>query len=187
MAETIRSFISIHLPEFIRDSIAGYQSGLRKLGADIRWVRPENLHITLKFLGDIRVDQIDSVVHSMVRAAASESPFILRIGGAGYFPGERNPRIVWLSIDSETPVLTRLADSLNRDLNTLGFPSEKREFKSHLTIGRFRAPGNTDRIVRYTASNGFQSDPFRIDQLFLMRSDLKSSGAEYTVLKKIQL
>ena len=187
MAVTIRSFISVHLSENVREQIARFQTGLKIPGTDIKWVRPENMHITLKFLGDIQPDQIDSIENVIRDVAGSVTPFNVWIRGAGCFPNEHHPRVLWLGIFTKTEIPGHMARDLNGRLAVLGFQTEKRKFKPHLTLGRVRTLKNIGQVVGRMRQEGFESDGFHVNQIHLMQSRLKPSGAEYSVLKSIDL
>lgn len=187
MAESIRTFIAAHLSDKVREQIFAFQSDLKRWNADVKWVRPESMHITLKFLGDIFPDQIESITGIMHDVAKLENPFTIHIQGVGCFPNEKRPRVLWLGIQSETDSLVDLANGLNIKLEALGFEPEKRSFKPHLTLGRVKSLKKIENVIESMHEEGFNGTPVLIESIYLMQSYLKSSGAEYKVLKQIQL
>ena len=150
---------------------------------DVRWVRPESIHLMLKFFGDIRDGEVENISTVAGRAAADVGPFELAIGGAGVFPDMKRPRVIWLGMNGDTERLTIFQNGLERALREIGFPGEERPFRPHLTLGRIRRPeglgglaealkqAETDADTRFTASG-----------LGLFKSELTPQGAIYTRL-----
>ncbi|MEA3436991.1 MAG: RNA 2',3'-cyclic phosphodiesterase, partial [Thermodesulfobacteriota bacterium] len=137
-SDTIRAFIAIELPEEITAFIRKIQEGLRSYGFKARWVRPENVHLTLKFLGDINNEEIKKVGDAIISAASENSSMSLGAKGIGFFPGVKRSRVIWTGIAGQTKELTDLQKTLDGKLETIGFPKEKRPFKGHLTIARIK-------------------------------------------------
>jgi 2'-5' RNA ligase len=171
----IRSFLALDPPEEIRGEIALVQSRLRKfISGDIRWVRPEGIHLTLKFFGDIFADDVENIAAVIEKAAAGERPFSLAIGGAG----------VWLGMNGDVERLVVFQKGLDQALRQIGFPSEERPFRSHLTLGRIKTSkgliglaGALEKREEYTAGR------FIASGLSLMQSELTPRGAIYKRLK----
>jgi 2'-5' RNA ligase len=186
MPSKIRSFIAIHLPEELIARISGFQDRLKRMKGDIRWVHPEAMHLTLKFLGDVDSGQMESIFANMAEAGKSVSPFDLTVRGTGVFPDIRRPRILWLGIESPVELI-QLTHTLNDLLGSLGFKPEEREFHPHLTLGRVRSLQGTEPVIRTMMDSGFTGESFTVKSIFLMKSDLKPSGPEYTILQSIQL
>ncbi|MFC1569221.1 RNA 2',3'-cyclic phosphodiesterase [bacterium] len=187
MIDTIRSFIAVHLSDRVREQIAEFQSGLKRSAADVKWVRPESMHITLKFLGDIAPDQIKSITNIMHELSRPVNSFMLTIRGVGCFPNESRPRVLWLGIQTDNDVLINIGNGLNAALQDIDFEPEKRSFKPHLTLGRVKSQKNIYDVVQQMHAEGFDSEPFCVDTIHLMQSKLKPSGAEHNILKSIQL
>jgi 2'-5' RNA ligase len=186
MADGIRSFIAIALPQSIRHQIAEFQGELKQWNADIRWVRAESLHLTLKFLGSARPDLIEPVSRILSEITADIKPFNLTIQNVGCFPNQKNPRVIWIGIGKHSS-LELIAEALNVQLEALGFSREQRPFKPHLSIGRVRSLKRIQPVLTRLFSHGFAVQSFSVDSVLLMKSDLKPEGAEYTVLHKILL
>jgi RNA 2',3'-cyclic 3'-phosphodiesterase len=184
----VRTFIAIQLPDAVRMDILDLIGGLRPFGgSDVKWVRPENLHLTLKFLGDVEVKRIASVGDAIDMAASARSPFDLQLGGTGAFPNPRRPSVIWIGVRRGAEPLVSLAGAVETGLAELGYSPERRPFSAHLTVGRVRPHGNAGKTVERMTETGFACDPFRVDSVHLMKSDLLRSGAVYTTLRTLKL
>ncbi|MGD8369165.1 MAG: RNA 2',3'-cyclic phosphodiesterase [Desulfobacterales bacterium] len=187
MADTIRSFIALDLPGNIREQIGQVQDDLKRDGLAARWVKPGNIHLTLHFFGDIAAERIESIRRAMSEAAAC-APLHLRARGIGVFPGIRKARVIWVGVDGDRQLLPALQQRLAGALESIGFPTERRTFKAHLTLGRFRTPPNPERVARAVeACQNFSSDPFVVSQLTMFESRLTPAGAIYTKIHEIPL
>lgn len=183
MADKIRAFIAIGLPDPVLHGIGNVQAGLKQSGVKIKWVRPESVHLTLKFLGDIPVSQVGQIGDALDRAAKGVSPFSLYAKGVGIFPDLKRPRVVWTGIAGDVEVLRSLQAGVEAALEPVGFAREKRPFRAHLTVGRIK-----DRIDKQalraalTGQEGFETDPFQVTSVVLYQSTLRPQGALYTRL-----
>jgi RNA 2',3'-cyclic 3'-phosphodiesterase len=188
MAGSVRTFISVHIPDTVRRDLSVLIGGLRPHGgADVKWVRPESLHLTLKFLGDVEQERIGAVGEEIGRAVSAHPAFDMVLGGTGAFPNSRRPSVLWIGVRRGAGPLASLAGAVETALAGLGFEREKRPFSAHLTLARVRPSGNAGRIVERMAEAGFECDPFRIDSVHVMKSDLQRSGASYTTLRTLKL
>jgi RNA 2',3'-cyclic 3'-phosphodiesterase len=188
MSETIRSFIAIELPEAVVSLLARIQQDLKSLRLKAGWVRPQNIHLTLKFLGNIKADDIEKIGGAMKEAAQHCGPFTLTAGGIGFFPGIKRPRVIWVGVGGQTGELFALQRDLEDRLAAVDFPKEKRSFRGHLTLGRFRdgpAPDVIRRVFEEYAN--FGKEEFKIHRIVLFKSDLKPSGAVYSQLLQAEL
>ncbi|MCX5821781.1 MAG: RNA 2',3'-cyclic phosphodiesterase [Deltaproteobacteria bacterium] len=180
----IRSFLALDPPEEILREIGRVQDSLRKLiHGDVRWLRPEAIHLTLKFFGDIPECDVANISAVAGKAAAEVRPFDLAIGGAGVFPDPHRPRIIWLGMNGEVARLVTFQQGMERALQEIGFPREERPFRPHLTLGRIKTPkgligltGVLEKGETYTAGR------FTASGLGLFKSDLTPRGAIYTRL-----
>ena len=181
---TIRSFLAIDPPEEIRREIGRIQNRLKKtVRGDIRWVRPESIHLTLKFFGDIRPEVIESISAVAGKAATEVGPFELAIGGTGVFPDMNRPRVVWLGMDGEVERLASFQKGLERALAEIGFPAEARPFRPHLTLGRIRSPKGPSGLAEALEQAKMDAGAkFTATGLCLFKSDLTPRGAVYTRL-----
>lgn len=183
MDDTIRCFIAVELPVQVLKDIGAYLAQLRKIAPEIRWVRPESMHITLKFLGEQPAALVESVAKKMVLIKDQFSPFSLSVTGSGCFPNRRQPRVFWLGMeqDKSNPLIS-LHEWIDNQMESLGFEKEKRRFSPHLTLGRIKQARRHDEIFKFFDQNPFSSDRFFVDRISLMRSQLKTTGAVYTAL-----
>ncbi|WP_447977007.1 RNA 2',3'-cyclic phosphodiesterase [Candidatus Nitrospira bockiana] len=192
----IRAFIAVELDEPLRTAIARVQASLkRELGAAsrearIQWVRPEAVHVTLKFLGDVDEPRIQPVATALSEALSRKAAFALEVGGYGVFPDAREPRVLWVGLSGEVSRLVGLAQEVERAVVPLGFDAERKPFTPHLTLARIkdgaRQTGRalTDLGILKTASPIGRLD---ISMVSLMKSELKPSGSVYTRLASIPL
>jgi 2'-5' RNA ligase len=178
----VRLFIAIEVPGEIRNALAAFLKELQEIAPKAKWVRPENLHMTLKFLGETHGAKLSQLEGSLKTIRSPES-VSLEVRGLGFFPNEKRPRVLWAGVES-TANLRPLAGDIDRSVHQLGFPLEQRPFTPHLTLARFNPPGlppNLGKTVEQHASCGFGS--FTAHQFHLIQSELKATGAEYTTLE----
>ena len=183
----IRAFIAFKLPDRISESIREIQKELKNRGIKIKWVKPENIHLTMKFLGDIACDRVDSIETAIKASAEGLHPISLFARSIGVFPDLNRPRVVWIGIDGEIAILKGFQEKLDANLVQIGFQAEKRSYKGHLTIGRVQKI--PDHEILKTAVRDFfdyETEPFQADEVILFQSDLKPEGAVYTCLKNIR-
>ncbi len=188
MTNNIRSFIAIELPGQVIEAIKKIQEDLCKYRLNIRWVRPENIHLTLKFLGNISEEDVAPITGVLRIAADTTAPFHLRGQGIGIFPGISRPRVVWVGMSGDVEPLKQFQFNVEEGLEELGFPKEGRPFRAHLTLGRVK--GKLDKRILLEAieqCGNFQSDSFTADSTILFRSDLRRNGAVYTKLAEVPL
>lgn len=188
MSNTIRTFIAIELPEKIIYTISKVQEEIKSYGLKIRWVRPENIHLTLKFLGDIKTADTEKVARAVSESATGYPALSLAVKGIGVFPGIKKPRVLWLGISKQLDLLTALQKTLDEKLEAMGFPKEKRPFRGHLTLGRIKSvidPKTLHDVLKEFIQ--FESEPFFADRIILYKSDLKPNGAVYTKLVETYL
>ncbi len=186
--KSLRAFVAVPLPRAIIAAMGTLQDDLKNHGLRVRWVRPENIHLTLKFLDDINPEDVAGIIAAVESAAREQKPLTLSARAVGVFPGLNRARIIWTGLTGQVNALTKLHRALDTGLAKLGFPKEKRPFKGHLTLGRTKGntdPQKLDRAI--TACSDFKSEPFTADQLILFKSDLQASGAVYTRLAEICL
>jgi len=183
--EKIRSFIAIELPPEIKLELARLQDRLKEDGQPrIKWVNPQGIHLTLKFLGSIDPATISSITKAMTDAAANTPPFTLELRQPGAFPGLERVQVVWVGLGGELEVLKNMQQNLESRLAELGFPPEKRAFKPHLTLARLGEEATAQqrrRLGELIAGTGFEtSQKIKADGINLMRSQLIRTGAIYS-------
>ncbi|MBN2008675.1 RNA 2',3'-cyclic phosphodiesterase [candidate division KSB1 bacterium] len=179
----VRTFIAIEIPAIIRSTITDLQNTLKKDPARIGWVKVDNIHITLKFLGDVERSKIEIISQAVTQACKIFNPFSVRVAGVGAFPNMHRPRVIWVGATSENESLVRLAMSIQTALEPLGFPREKQSFKAHLTIGRVKDTNYIERVMhRLNGYSSFDGGSFEVKQIIVMQSELRSTGSVYTPL-----
>jgi len=181
--ENVRTFIAITLPSGIRTRMATVEEDLRRTGADFKWVEPENLHLTVKFLGGVPADRLAAVFLALQKAAAEIEPFHITLAGVGAFPNLSHPRVIWVGASEGVKEATQLWRRVEDAMFELGFPPDDRPFTLHLTLGRERSPGRS-RFLQQTAEKwvGYEFGRFEVASLTVFRSDLRPTGPVYTPL-----
>jgi len=191
--EKIRTFIAIELDESIKESLTKLQERLKGQvpRGSVRWVRPEGVHLTLKFLGDVPADQIGEITKALERSCQGFAPFSLLCGGLGCFPNLKRPRVMWVGIQEETGTLSQLKEAIEENVAPLGYPPEKRKFSPHLTLGRVQrrvSSGDRHRLGELVGASEIGTlSQMQVKSVNLMRSDLRPSGAVYTRLAEVEL
>lgn len=180
----VRSFLAFELPPEIKDQVRLVSEGLKRSSLDIRWVRPDNIHLTIVFLGDVQERDISAIGREAGKVCGGFHPFEIHLKGLGLFPDRRRPRVLWLGYDGDIERMTSLRDVLQERLSAFEIKEEKRPFKPHLTLGRFRNPGKSDPGLDDTLNRhgDFSSPSFRVNELVLFKSELRPQGPEYTRL-----
>jgi len=187
----LRAFIAIQIPGEVKKQIAGQTAELRRLvGRSVRWVMPENIHLTLKFLGDISSANIDFLSQALKTEVGQFLPFEIRAEGLGAFPNLRRPRVIWIGLNAP-PELERLQHHLEAATARLGYVSDDKTFSPHLTIGRIRdqltqSESQTLRNALENAKVG-PLGKFSVKSVHLFQSELKPSGPIYTCLSTAAL
>ncbi|MFQ6132194.1 MAG: RNA 2',3'-cyclic phosphodiesterase [Armatimonadota bacterium] len=185
---TVRSFVAVLLDHALRERLADAIRELRCHRADVKWVEPGNLHLTLKFLGPVAEERLPAVEQMVGQVAAAAGAFDLTCRGLGAFPNLRRPRVVWAGVQQGAKELTELAKGLDARLQELGFQREKRPFSAHVTLGRVKSPINLHRLTE--AVEGQQEadfGPMRVTAVHLMKSTLTPSGPIYAVVQESAL
>jgi 2'-5' RNA ligase len=183
---TVRSFVAVLLPDAVRARLAEAAADLRERAPGWSWVRPENLHLTLRFLGGLETPAVAAAQEAVLAAAAGATPFGLRLGGLGGFPSPRTPRVVWAGVVAGAEPLGRLQAAVERELAVRGIPPEARAFHGHVTLARARDPRG-GRSLAAALGGAAAFGGFTVEQLHLMRSELDPRGARYSVLAEAAL
>jgi 2'-5' RNA ligase len=179
-----RVFCAIELPEALKSRVGEHTRRLREAFPRVRasWERPEKIHITLKFLGDVEVSRIEELSRAAGRAAAHIEPFELTVAGPGAFPPHGPPRVLWLGIEDISGQLSNLHRSLEDECAAAGFQREPRPFKPHFTVARIRTPHGARELADAHRETSFEPQNFNASELVLMRSELGPGGSRYTPL-----
>ena len=186
MTDTFRAFIAIDLPANVRSSLAEAQEMLKSFGFRAKWVRPQNIHLTLKFLGNIDLDHIDKIIAAMTLTANDFSGFSLFAKEIGVFPNIRRPRVIWAGLNGQLEILKNLQQTLDGHLAGAGFAKETRAFKGHLTLGRVKGKIASARMkTAIDQLKGFESESFEIREIVLFKSELRPTGAVYSKVQSV--
>jgi 2'-5' RNA ligase len=182
---TFRGFIAIEIQP--ASSIIEFENSITKSGADVKLVEPQNIHLTLKFLGDTEESKIEAIDHSIKESLAGIKPFSLTLIGTGVFPNEKYVKVIWIGI-KDGDMLKTIAGALDEKLVTLGFPKEKRDFSPHLTIGRVKTARNKEQLLAVIKNHDTKKFlQQEIHSVTLKKSDLTTAGPIYTTLREIHL
>lgn len=185
--EKIRCFIAVELPQDVKDSLAASQSRLKRAGdGAVKWVAPEGIHLTLKFLGSVDAEKIQAITLAIAQAAKGTGTLKLATRGIGAFPSWQRVRVVWVGLEGDVDRLKILQERADEALKPLGFAPEARAFSPHLTLGRVRETvGSVERHKlgeALSAVNAEGSSDWTATELSLMRSELRPTGAIYSQL-----
>jgi 2'-5' RNA ligase len=181
--ETIRTFIAVELPQEIHDKLKQLQDDLKASMPDVRWTKYGNVHLTLKFLGDVQISRIDAISETLRGIARQFSPFTISLTGIGAFPNSRRPRVVWVGLEKGGDKLIKIAESIEASMRKLGFPREKRKFSPHLTVGRVRRLTNPSAMTQALERSVVgKIGEFVVQRVSLIRSQLDPAGSIYTIL-----
>lgn len=184
--ETWRVFCAIELPSLVLDKISEHINRLRAGAPDspASWSRPENVHLTLKFLGEISQNRVADLSKAAAAAVAGFSPFEILIKDTGSFPKHGTPRVFWIGIDDYSGKLAQLQAKLDEECLRFGFAKEARTFNPHLTIARGRKPQGARALATAHKEMGFTSTEICVSQLMVIRSELSSRGSNYTAISR---
>jgi 2'-5' RNA ligase len=174
----VRLFVALEIPAEVRDNLATLIRELRAVDAHPRWVRPENLHVTLKFIGAAAPEKLEAIL-SALASVRSDAPVVLNFHGLGFFPGEKRPRVFWARMES-SPNLKTLANDVDVALEKTGVARDTRAFSPHLTLARFNDERLSEKLrgaIRERAGNEFGK--LETSEFHLIESKLKRDGAEY--------
>jgi len=191
-ALNMRTFIAIDLPQNIKDGLQRIQDKLKASEADVKWVSPENIHLTLKFLGEIDDAKLAKINEIMLKVCSGKEQFQLSIRSLGVFPKINFPRVIWVGIDKGDKETNEIAQDLEERIASLGIPKEKRAFSSHITIGRVRSMLNRQRLAEElerpeNAPQGKDFPDFMVTKITLFKSSLSPKGPVYEALKEASL
>ncbi|MCX7794621.1 MAG: RNA 2',3'-cyclic phosphodiesterase [Thermodesulfovibrionales bacterium] len=183
----IRSFIAIELNEDIKKELGLLIEDLKPLAQDLKWVRPENLHITLKFLGGVEEKKIEKIKQALEETVKPYKPFTVKIKGIGQFPEKKMPRVIWAGVEhSETLLL--LQRETEKSLLKLGFKKEEREFTGHITIARLKNHHDIKKLLNKLPD--FKDKDFgiqEVNEIVLMKSELRPEGARYEIIARFAI
>ncbi|GAG17445.1 unnamed protein product, partial [marine sediment metagenome] len=189
--QLLRLFVAVDLPGQVREALARLQGGLRSHDlSDLRWVRPQGIHLTLKFLGETPAGRVAAITEALAGAIRGRRRSRLALGALGTFGGRRRPRVLWLDITGDIEHMRELQAAVEVALVEVGFPPEERGFSPHLTLARVPQPGRPDtaeRIAQALESVAPPRSEFDVREVVLMRSTLQPGGAVYERLAAFPL
>ena len=184
--ETIRVFCAVELPQEVRAAVAAHAARLRREFPEERasWPRPEGLHITLKFIGEVEAPRVEALSRAAATAVEGFKPFRLSVEESGTFPPRGSSRVLWLGVKDESGQLARLQGRLEQECEAAGFTPEPRAFKPHLTVARLRTP--KDALALSEAHRRTQFGPYHFEgtELLVIRSQLGPGGSRYPPLSR---
>jgi len=182
----VRCFVAIKLPQDIRQEIRRVQQALRKLGLDAKWVEFENLHLTLKFLGEVREAQLPKIKEIVSNLSFLVKPFNLSISEIGAFPSIKRPRVLWIGVESqEVPI--KIIEYLEEQFSKLGFPEERKAPHPHITLARLRTPKNVFKFKEEIEKIKIDNKIWPVDSVFLLKSILTPQGPIYEDIFRMNL
>ncbi len=183
----MRSFLAVLLPDDVRQRLAAATADLRQRSRRVAWVRTENLHLTLRFLGPVDEGMLARVGEALAVATEVVAPFTVALGGFGGFPTGRAPRVVWVGVTAGAEALGALHARLEAALSERGIPPEGRPFHGHVTLGRARDPRGAPELAGSIAAQSAELGEVVVEAVHLMRSDLEPGGARYNALARGEL
>ncbi|MCC6476160.1 RNA 2',3'-cyclic phosphodiesterase [bacterium] len=182
----MRLFIAILLPEEWIESLSEVQKKIGWLGKGIKWVEPDNLHLTLKFLGETPPSLLPQIEAALSGACKECDPFDMQISGTGTFPDSRRPKVYWAGLKAPRTLLL-LQERIANNMHALGFEDDGKTFVPHLTIARIKEPIGKERMTQAVLAYKLSSAPFRADSISLMESMLKQEGPIYREVQRVKL
>ena len=186
--QRIRCFVAIEIPKAIQERLAQIQDTFRKRIGQASWVKPGNIHLTLKFIGEIEQSQLGIIEPALARATKHYHPFALQIGGVGAFPNLTRPRVIWVGVKSGAAEASALARAIDLELNRCGYPLDDKAFNPHLTLARMKGRVDMRPFVDvFRQYDEIDNASIRVNEIALVRSQLDAKGAIYTILKAYAL
>lgn len=186
--ERVRTFTAIALNDEVRKNLVSLQRELSAGGAKVKWVEEENLHLTMKFLGDVDMSLIGEIGQVLQDSVAGFEPFTFTVCGAGAFPGTASARIVWVGATGSVETLTKIYNHLNENLARFGVARENRRYVPHITLGRVKSPSKGRELTELIKKNSEKVfGDVDASEILLMMSELSSSGPKYSILSTAQM
>ncbi len=186
--ETKRLFFAIELPSGVKQLLASIQNELKKTGADAKWVSHENIHLTLKFLGNVEIKKIDTLKNMLNQGFGHEKKFIVTLYKLGAFPSLTSARVIWAGLLDQAHKLKNLASAFEEALSKLGFEKEEREFQVHATLARIRSHRNRTALAEQIneLNQNFHAQDLVIDNITLFESQLTPGGSIYSIIHQVK-
>lgn len=186
---TKRIFIALEISDEARRKTAVYQENLRKdfRGLRVGWEKPEKLHLTLKFLGDVESEQLSQLKEAVEKVAGSFAKFQISLTCTGVFPKPQNARVLWIGIEDAENILSKIFEYLEKECQVLGFSKETKKFSPHLTIARLREPEKSKSLIEKHLSKNFPKIGMEISKIVIYESQLLPTGSRYAKLAEFRL
>jgi 2'-5' RNA ligase len=183
----MRTFIAIELEKNIKEALSRIQLELKKTEADVKWVQAENIHLTLKFLGEVKEENIEKIIPCLKKIADTTNRFQIEIKDIGAFPSIKSPRVIWSGVSEGKKELMQLAGLVDDGLVKLEFPEEERKFSAHITIGRVRSPKNKAALSEAMQRLKFNALSQRVKSITFFKSTLTPKGPIYEKIAEERL
>ena len=180
----IRSFLAFELPHDVREKVTKISGEVKITGLNARWIKPGNIHLTVIFMGNMDEKDIPDIISAIDNVTCGYKTFDISLGGMGLFPDIRRPRVIWLGLNGDIDRLSSLRDDLQKPLESFGIKQEKRPFKPHLTLGRFRKPVKDRALLKKVIEEyrDIREPEGKLQELVLFKSELNPGGAVYTLI-----
>lgn len=186
--DMLRMFVAIELSERVRQNVAGVLADLDRIGAAVRWVKPENLHLTLKFLGDVEEHRLSDLFAGTEEALRGGKAFQITFRGLGAFPHLRRPRVFWIGIEQGAERLKTVQQRIESRLAELGFSRDTKAFAPHLTLGRVKKnPRGIAELASAVERMSFGPEEMSVERVVVMKSVLTPEGPNYSRLRAVPL
>ncbi len=184
----IRTFIAVELSEELRSSLSRDMAKLKAAAPLVKWSSPDNLHLTLRFLGDVKENDLEELFDALREDVAGSGAFALEVKGIGCFPHWRHPRVIWAGCGEGSEDAVRLGETVEETCVSLGYERERRPFRPHLTLGRVKLPADADGLDRAAAA--FEDKVYGfldVDAVVVFMSTLRRTGPVYSPMARIDL
>jgi len=182
-----RLFVAVDTPPSVRPALIQVRDQMRALRTDVSWERDDKLHCTLKFLGETKDDLVPRIVRTLTEVCEAGSPLTLTYAGLGCFPDRRDPRVIWAGIREADGRLGALVQAIDAAMMQHGFEREKRAFHPHVTLGRVKGRRGLKELIGTLETVTFDCPPVVIQEIMLVKSELRPSGSVYSVLQRVAL
>lgn len=186
---SLRLFLAFNLPVEVKEMLAAIQDRFKDSYRGVKWVEKDNLHLTIRFLGETEFAKIPGLIGAVRGAVENVAPFCVRLGRAGVFPSRGDPKVLWVSLEEDDGNLGIIRDNIEKAVSELGYLPEKRRFRPHITLARIRSCSKATLLSMHVRElwNSFTNiKGIRVDSVELMQSELNRSGPIYTVLERIR-
>lgn len=182
----IRLFIALHIQQSIREYFAEIIKDFRTKGGKIKWVEPENMHLTLKFLGNTEASLVDNIKTQLNKVSTNFTQLNSNLSNLGGFPSLKKPKVIWVDLERNRDQIIEMAKSIDTSLSEIGFTSDSKPFKPHLTLGRIKKEVELEQLTDYLSGYRLEKKDIIFDSLSLTKSTLTNDGPIYKSLHTIK-